>query len=604
MATSTGYGTNIRQSLVGNGVSNSDIGYNKANGYVTVKGQDFMKPSKVLDGVSYDTGNSFNNAWNTYNSKSTPTASGAYNAPSNKPSYGSTTGVSTTNSNSYVPKAATSTASTMPVGNVGVRSALQSSGYDPKSIGYSNGSVTLNGQNFGTGVNNNGTVSMTQTQYNNNLTDYRIGDLTTQMVNSNKLPENAYTQQIQDNISYLMDKAKNPTVSDPYATPEYAAYAAQSDRRAQQGTRAAQESLGSSGFGRSTMLGERAQGIQNAETEYLETQMIPQILAAEQARNQQQYNNLAGLLDPMVNQQGYADNRAQTERGNLMDSLNYVTSEQQRGYDNNRADAALTGTYLTPAQQSAIDTVMGLKTQAELPGTSAAQKAILNKQADGVRATMISLGLDPTMYGANVSYNSASQNKVGRTLQGQQLDETKRANAAAEKFQNAQQAWENNFATEQQAYQAARDAISDNQWKAQFDQSVNQFGLNYALNQLQESNQVAYQQAQLALSQDDNDRQWASLDYDMANPTGTNAKYSGLSASQVLANAKEMFTVTARGQSQGTIPKDATTQDAIYQYVGNLGLPVGEDDQVMLSMGLSKETIQALDKQYGVSSGN
>jgi len=600
MATSTGYGTNIRQSLVGNGVNNADIGYNKSNGYVTVKGQDFMKAGKVLDGVSYDTGNNFGSAWNSYSNKSTGAPKTPYNAPSNAPSFGSTTGVSTGNTN-YAPK---STASTAPIGSVGVRSALQSSGYDPKSIGYSNGAVTVNGQNFGTGANINGSVSMSPTQYKNNLTDFRIGDLTNQVVNSNKLPENAYTQQIQDNISYLMDKAKNPTTIDPYSTPEYAAYEAQSDRRVQQGTRAAQESLGSSGFGRSTMLGERAQGIQNAETEYLNTQMIPQILANEQAKQQQQYNNLLQMLDPMVNQQSFADNRAQTERGNIMDSLKYVTGEQQRGYDNNRADAALTGTYLTPAQQSAIDALMGLKQQAELPGTSAAQRSVLTKQADTVRNNMKSLGLDPTMYGANVSYNSASQNKVGRTLQGQQFDETKRANASAETFRDAQQGWENNFQTEQQAYKSARDAISDNQWKAQFDQSVSQFGLNYALNQLQQTDQVAYQQAQLALSQDDNSRQWATLDYDMSKGADA-AKYNGMTATQVIDNARKMFASKDKNGVE-TFPtaEEPLKQEEIYKYVGNLGMPYGQDDQVMFSLGLSKETIAALDKKYELHSGN
>lgn len=126
MATPTGYGSNIRQSLVGKGVSNNDIGYNKNTGYVTVKGQDFMKPSKVLDGVSYDTVSNFNNAWNNYSKSQT------------QPKTPSTTGTVTSVSQ-YVPK-----------GMVSTRDGLQSFGIDNNSIGYKNGNTTVNGQYFGT----------------------------------------------------------------------------------------------------------------------------------------------------------------------------------------------------------------------------------------------------------------------------------------------------------------------------------------------------------------------------------------------------------------------------------------------------------------------
>lgn len=43
MVSPTGYGSNIKG-------SNSDIGYNKSNGYVTINGQDFLNSFKVLDG--------------------------------------------------------------------------------------------------------------------------------------------------------------------------------------------------------------------------------------------------------------------------------------------------------------------------------------------------------------------------------------------------------------------------------------------------------------------------------------------------------------------------------------------------------------------------
>lgn len=448
---STAYDQSIRQSLNDKGIGNGQIGYK--NGYVTVNGQNFMKADKNYNGSAYTSAQNFNNAWNSYSAPkaTTPTTTSSYKAPTVTP------------------------------GSVGVRSALESSGYNPNSIGYSNGTVTLNNQPFVTpSANVNGTTYTDPSTYKNALSNYRIGDLQNQIVNNTNLPTNQYTSQIDDTIKYLMDFAKNQQVSNPYDTAEYKAYQAQSDRRAQQGIRAAQESMGSSGFGRSTALGERAQGIQNEQTEYLETQVIPTILAAERERQQQQYSNVMNLLNPLMNQQSYADNRAQTELSNVYNALNAVTSEQQRGYDNARADAALTGTYLTPAQQEAINTLLGLKQQAEAKGTTKEQRDVLTKQADAVRNNMIMLGLDPTQYGSNVSYNVASQNTPGRTLQGQQLDMQK----------------------EQFDYQKARDAITDKQWQMKFDEDARQFGLNYALNQLQESNQNAYRQANLALSRD------------------------------------------------------------------------------------------------------
>uniref|UniRef100_UPI003BA3033F hypothetical protein n=1 Tax=Staphylococcus warneri TaxID=1292 RepID=UPI003BA3033F len=227
----------------------------------------------------------------------------------------------------------------------------------------------------------------------------------------------------------------------------------------------------------------------------------------------------------------------------------------------------------------------GLKQQAETKGITKDQRNALSAQADDIRAQLGMLGYDTSGLGANVSYNNARQVNPFRTLQGQQLD-----------MQRQQQQFDNNFALEQYAYQQARDAIADQQWKAVFDRDVQQFGLNYGLQQLQMQNDQAYRQAQLALSQDDNARQWAALDYDMAN--GGDDGYSGMTASQALSSARQMFK-----DEDGKIPTDAATKKQIYEYVGQLGLPVGQDEQVMLSLGLKPDDIAKFDEQYGFSSG-
>ncbi|OMF98173.1 hypothetical protein [Paenibacillus sp. FSL R7-0337] len=585
---SSAYDQSIRNSLVSKGVDNSKIGYN--NGYVTIDGNNFQKADKNYNGTAFTNANNFNNAWNAYSQSQSKATAPAAASPATAPS-----------------------------GMVGVRNSLQSSGYDPNSIGYNNGMVTVNNQPFVTpSANVGGSAYVSPSTYNSALGNYRINDLTNQVVNNTKLPDNTYTPQIDQLIQQLQGLSKNQQTVDPYSTPEYTAYQAQADRRSQKGIRAAQESLGSSGFGRSTALGERSQGIQNEQTEYLETQVIPQIIAANQAKQQQEYQNLYNLLTPLMSQQGYADNRSQTELGNVINALGAVTSEQQRGYDNRRADAALTGNYLTPDQQNAIDTLLGLKQQAESPTITRQQRAALSSQADTIRSQLQALGLDPTALGANVSAADASKASIGRTLAGQQLDQ-----------QASQQQWENRFnygqaigqfangqktlQAEQLAYQKARDAIADKQWQAKFDEDVRQYGLGYGLQQLSQSDDAAYRQAQLALSQDDNARQWVQLDYQQSQP-GAGQKYVGMSANQVLDNIKALYTEpvmvqdpdypnnpNALKKSGEQLTKDPTKRTEMFEAVVDAGLSEAETKQVLLGLGYTMKDIEARIKQY---SGN
>lgn len=556
MATPTGYGSNIRQSLVNKGVSSNDIGYNKSSGYVTVKGQDFLKPSKVLDGVSYDTVSNFNNAWNNYNKSQTPGVT-------------STTGTTSTAS-SYSPK-----------GLVSTRDALSSYGIGGDRVGYNNGNVTVDGKYFGTpSVNVGGTTYYDQQGFNNDLGNYRIGNMQDQILNNTQLQDNAYTQQINDLLSQLNQRASNPQQIDPYSTAQYAAYQAQADRAAQQGIRSAQEAMGASGFGRSTMLGERAQGIQNAQNEYLETQVVPQIIAAEQARQQQEYANLFNLLSPLMSQQGYADDRSQMQLGNQYNALNMLTQEQQRGIENSRADAALTGNYLTPEQQSAINTLLSLKQSAEAPGITAQQRNTLSQQADAVRNQMRSLGLDPTQYGSDVSYNQASQYQPGRTMAGQQLDMQQQQQA----FDQSQRLRDNQFQREQFEYQQARDAIADSQWKTQFDENVRQFGLDYAMQELARQDDNAYRNATLALSQ--SQFEW---DQDMAIADAEAARMQA--AAEAAANTSSIQDF-AKSYVNSIVQRDSKTKKVINKE---------EVFAALLASGYPDEDIDKILPQYGIT---
>lgn len=307
MASMTGYDLSVRQGLNQKGISNDRISYDPSKG-VMVDGRFFMNPDKVYQGSSFTSGQNFNNAWNKYSQSQTkPQANSPY--------------------------------------NVGVKDQMVVSGYDPSKIGYNNGYVTYNGQNFMQPQSNrNGTTYTTQGDFNQANRNYNINQQI-QDIQNWKQPDNPYTQQITDQIKQLQDMIANQQYTDPYGTAEYAAYKAQSDRRAQDGIRAAQEALGSAGFGRSTTLGERAQGIQNSEAEYLETQVIPQIIANEQARRQQQYQNAMSLLNPMMQQQGFNYQQGRDQFGDLQSILGMLTGEDQRQLQNELAIGDMTGQF-------------------------------------------------------------------------------------------------------------------------------------------------------------------------------------------------------------------------------------------------------------------
>lgn len=547
--TPTGYGSNIRQSLVSKGVNNNDIGYNKATGYVTVKGQNFMKPAKYLDGTNYDTQSAFNNAWNKY-STSQPTTSSP--APT-----------------------------TVPSGMVSARQGLNSYGIDNNRVGYNNGNVTVDNKTFGQPtLNQGGTSYYLPSALQSDYTNFQRNNMNNALMNY-QLPENPYSKQISDQLSYLLDYAKNPKPFDPSTSAEWAAYEAQANKQAQAATRGAQEALGTSGFGRSTALSDWAQDNQNKANEYMNTQVLPQLIAADQARQQQQYANVANLLQPLMNQQSYADNRAQTERGNIMDTLGYLNNEDQRGFQNAVTQGQLTGNYMPPQAQELVNQILQLKQAAESPSVTREQRAQLSGQADQLRSQLDALGINSSLIGSNINYNKAKGTQIGiPTLEAKN------------------QSFNQNMANKQFAYQKARDAIGDQQWKAQFDQNTKQFGLSYALDKLRETNQQSYQQAQLALASDDNSRAWAQLDYQMSQPTSGSS--GGLTANQVLNSMRSLYT----DQKTGKLPTDSAQREQMFLSAVDSGLSDAETNQVLSALGFSKSEITSMTKKYGGSSGN
>ena len=366
MAISTGYDYGVRQGLAGKGVQNQDIGYNPNSGFVTVKGQNFMKPQKMYQGTSFTTQPDFNTAWDTYSKQQ------------QAPAMGATVGVG--------------------------QGAMQGAPMTAQQ--------PISGMGAVAGVGN----TAAQTPYQ-------------QPTQTQATPP--ADNQLNDLIQMLLQQAQNPTPTDVnaiYGSPQWAAQQAQAQRSAQQGIRAAQESMGSAGFGRSTALGERAQGIQNQATEYLQTQVLPQLMAAQQQERQQQLQNQMAMLDVLSRQKSEADQLAlQQEQLGL-----------QRGQ--------LTGTLYSQQEQAAQPLLNRLTSLGEAWKTGTPeQKSTASTEANQIRDQLSQMGIDPSLYDPSLTTEQRREAVGG--LGTQTL--AARESAQQMEFQQAQQEWENMFAQAQ-----------------------------------------------------------------------------------------------------------------------------------------------------------
>jgi hypothetical protein len=268
----------VRSYLAGKGVDNSAIGYDQNSGNVTVNGQNFIKPSLSMAGTTYDNQQNLDSAYGNYQKQQQPQSTVGW-SPSNA------FGVQQPNQNPLMTNNSPYTfheSATSPVQNQAVAQVPQ--GNDLASL----------------------------TKQFTNQTPY----------------ENPYAKQISD-IMNQVNAARQATQApiDPYSTPQYAAQQAQQQKLAQQGTRAAQESMGQSGFARSTNLADRAQHIQNDANDYMTTQAVPQIIAQIQAQHQQEYQNAMSQFNPLMQLSQQADNLHQQQQAQLADQVKFLTGQ-------------------------------------------------------------------------------------------------------------------------------------------------------------------------------------------------------------------------------------------------------------------------------------
>lgn len=352
------YDVGVRSYLTGKGVPGTDIGFDKNSGNVTVKGQNFYKPELNMSNTTYSNQTNLDNAYNTY-SKSLQPSPTAGNA--------------------------------MPGAAVGAMAGI------PK-----------------TGIPQTETVAAPKTMMSSTST-----------TTPSKKPAytNPYVTQYEDIMKRLdeSNKAMQQPV-DIYSTPEYAAVKANQDKAAKQSTRVAQESMGASGFGRSTNLQDRAQGIQNEANDYLQTQLVPQIQNALTNKNQQQYNNLLQQFNTIYQMVNQADSQHQNEINNENADRTFDYNAAQDAITNNRNAAndytAATGIY-NPSGMSYEEV------KAQMDKNSAAYGAATPEEQARLHDENIQLGSQiGQTYNSQKGTYSKDQGYVGiKTLTSQQIEQ-------------------------------------------------------------------------------------------------------------------------------------------------------------------------------------
>src|SRR5690606_21235186 len=237
----------------------------------------------------------------------------------------------------------------------------------------------------------------------------------------------------QEIFSQLEQAMKTPFSYNPETDPAYQAQRQLAQQRAGVASQNAMEAAKDRGkLGSSMTVNQLGQIQQAAEQEALS--YIPQY--REQAYNQYQ-NNLAQIgqtLSQAMNLRNQQFNEATTE-------------------------AQLTGSYMPAGAQQLVNSLYGLKAQAETKGISAQDRAQLSAQADQIRSQLTAMGVDVSGVGADTSLANA---RVGqRTLAGQQLDYAQQSDLRD--FNESVRQYDQNFASQQERY-----AVQDQQWQQQF----------------------------------------------------------------------------------------------------------------------------------------
>lgn len=328
-----------------------------------------------------------------------------------------------------------------------VRKLMNNAGYADDKIGYDNktGTVLYNGSPFLQNSKNYGGTSFTdQTSFDNANKAYKASQNPANVQQPTYNQQPSYNQQpatqpnnndqIAQMLQAISSYGQNQPAFDPYNSAAYKAAQAQSQRQTDEAQRQSRENLNRRGIFDSSLTSSQANQIAQKGNEYLMTQVLPQIQAQEEARKQQEFQNLITKLQPFLNQQERTDRLAQNDISNRL------------------AEAGLTGSYMSPEQESGINQMKRNSTDwfnasPELQQALAQENqrigsqigATQNEQGDWVypqgTPTLEAQQIDRRNYESDRDYELAKgQQEWENAFKQGQFDENK-----------AQQAWENAF---------------------------------------------------------------------------------------------------------------------------------------------------------------
>lgn len=274
----------------------------------------------------------------------------------------------------------------------------------------------------------------------------------------------------------------------------------------------------------------------NTDPAYQAQRQLAQLRAGDATRNALETANEKGILGSSMNvsQLGQIQQRAEQEAaayipeyrqqayGQHQDRLSRVgellgQARNLRGdqFNESVTEANLTGNYMSPEARSLVNNLLTLKadTEANWSRMSDSQRTAARQQGDALRAQLQGMGVDSSMFGADVAANDARGNLGAaglRTMAGQELDTNQdidQRNYDRSVFENDRAYNEDSRRYNQEfQYTQGRDAVSDARWEQEFQRILRQDGVDNALRWA--ANSISQQNANtsagnLALSRDE-----------------------------------------------------------------------------------------------------
>ncbi|MDQ0062391.1 hypothetical protein [Paenibacillus harenae] len=327
---------------------------------------------------------------------------------------------------------------------------------------------------------------------------------------------------------------------------------------------------------------------------------------------------LPGLIEDQYKRYVDSANMNRQHASDLFGVSDMYSNDEQTAFNNSVTEAGLTGNYLSPEARGIANQIVKLG-EAWKTGTPE-QKDIYHEQANQLRARLSGLGVDPSLFGANISTEGRMANigKAGvRTLAGEAQDYNQVADTMDRTFnQGITMADLTGTLPNGQKTTAEQQRQLSNLWTAASqtgtipDALADMYGIprgTKTQNAIAQAESIAQGWAGQALNREEfEDRSaqgWAGLDFDMAN-ADTKAADSTFTPSQVRSDIEQRFPQFFKPDDYGEIAKPtATDLESMYQSVIGYGLDEAAENDILRSIGLNDKQIADLDKKF-LSPGN